>query len=62
MRSRGVKFLPVRKAIFDRDVVPAKNLEWIQMIHDRKGIKFVQARHHAAILYIRQPANMQDQL
>jgi hypothetical protein len=62
MRVRGMKGATIGKTIFDRNVIPPKYLEWIQVVDRGERIKFVEARDDPSVLNIRQAANMKNQL
>jgi hypothetical protein len=59
---RGMKGPTVGKTIFDGDIIPSENLERIQVVDNREGIKLMKARSDAAVFDIRQAANMKNQL
>jgi hypothetical protein len=62
MGVRGVKGTAIREAVFDGNVVPAKDVQGIQVVDHRKRVKLVETRSDAAIFNIRQPADMKNQL
>jgi hypothetical protein len=62
MRKRGVKGATIGKTVLDRNVIPSKYLERIQVVDRGERLKFVQARDDPSILNIRQTANMKNQL
>jgi hypothetical protein len=55
-----VKSYAIRKAVFDRNVVPPENFKRTQMVDNRKGIKLVQARDYTAVFNIGQAANVEN--
>lgn len=53
-----VKSPAILEAVFDGNVVPAENLERIQVVDNRKCVKFVKARDDATIFDIGQAGLM----
>src|SRR5580698_5615286 len=62
MALRRMKNGRVAEKFIDRHVVPAKNVERVEMINDRQSIDFVQTRDDAVVFDVRQAADVQDEL
>ncbi len=50
----------ILKALLDRDVVPGKKFERIQMVCDGERVQFVEAGNSIVIFDIRKPAQVKD--
>ena len=53
---------PIVEAFVKGSVVPAKDFERIQVVNSRERVHLVQARHDTAILNVRQPADVQNEV
>src|SRR5690242_19965847 len=52
----------VMKALFNWHVIPPENVERIEPVDGCQRVQFVQRRNNAAVLNIRQPADMQNEI
>jgi hypothetical protein len=57
---RGKKRGAIRKAVLNRNVVPAEYVEGIQVVNYRERVQFVKSRRNTAILDIRQAADVKN--
>src|SRR5215470_4754391 len=62
MSVRSANLQAVFETLLKRDSVPAKELQWIQVVDDRQRIQFVQTRDDIAVLDLGQPADVQHKL
>jgi hypothetical protein len=56
-----LKCAAVRETVLDGNIIPTENLQRIQVVHSRERVKFMKPRCDAAVLDIRQAADMKDQ-
>ncbi len=62
MRVRRAEAYAIVKMALERHLVPLTDLLRVQVVDNREGVELVQAWSHIAIFYIRESAQVQDEV